>query len=187
MSVAFTYTTAKDLKDLIQIQKLQDKYHKDSIPKKLWRQKGYLTLRYSLELLQKAGYYYPPIVTKYKDEIIGYLLIFDQKIQGMHPVVDHFIGEINPIRFLGKPLKYLNYVMVGQVCVDQKYSGNGIARSMYAHFKKFYSSSFSYCVTDINISNIRSLKLHYDLGFQLIGKSYTEEAEWNIVLLDLNS
>ena len=60
MSVAFTYTTAKNLKDLIQIQKLQDKHHKDAIPKKLWRQKGYLTLRYSLELLQKAGYYYPP-------------------------------------------------------------------------------------------------------------------------------
>lgn len=33
MSVAFTYTTAKDLKDLIQIQKLQDKHHKDAIPK----------------------------------------------------------------------------------------------------------------------------------------------------------
>lgn len=77
--------------------------------------------------------------------------------------------------------------MVGQLCVDHNFNGKGIARGMYAYFKKFYASSFSYCVTDIDKRNLRSLKLHYGLGFQLIGKSITEEAEWNIVLWDWNS
>lgn len=187
MDSSITYTTAQELQELIQIQSLQSKHHKDVIPKNLWGQKGYVTLRYSLEMLQKAGLDYPPIVAKFEGDIIGYLLIFDQKILGMHPVIDHFIYQINPIKFRGEPLESLNYVMVGQLCVDHNFSGKGIAKGMYAYFKKFYASSFSYCVTDIDKRNLRSLKLHYGLGFQLIGKSNTEEAEWNIVLWDWNS
>ena len=187
MDSSITYTTAQELQELIQIQSLQSKHHKDAIPKNLWGQKGYVTLLYSLEMLQKAGRYYPPIIAKFEDEIIGYLLVFDQKILGLHPVIDHFIAEINTHKFMGKSLQSENYVMVGQLCVDHKFSGKGIAREMYAYFKKFYASSFSYCVTDIDKRNLRSLKLHYSLGFQLIGKSHTEEAEWNIVLWDWNS
>ena len=88
-------------------------------------------------MLQKAGRDYPPIVAKFEGDFIGYLLIFDQKILGMHPVIDHFIYQINPIKFGGEPLESLNYVMVGQLCVDHNFSGKGIARGMYAYFKNF--------------------------------------------------
>lgn len=71
MDSSITYTTAQELQELIQIQSLQSKHHKDAIPKNLWGQKGYVTLRYSLEMLQKAGRDYPPIVAKFEGDIMG--------------------------------------------------------------------------------------------------------------------
>jgi hypothetical protein len=57
---------------------------------------------------------------------------------------------------------------------------------MYAEFKKSFQSTFSFAITEIALSNNRSLSAHRRAGFEIIHEFEDETQAWAIVAWDWN-
>jgi ribosomal protein S18 acetylase RimI-like enzyme len=73
---------------------------------------------------------------------------------------------------------------MGQICVDKDYRGQGLFDMLYRHDRELYSNSYDFMVTEISVSNSRSLRAHQRVGFQTINVYRDEIDEWEVVLWD---
>ena len=101
-------------------------------------------------------------------------------------LIDDLIKNIDHLSYRDEQLAVVNYAVVGQLCVDKKYRGQGLASKLYQSFKDHYSIRYPYCITDVDRSNKRSLQAHYKTGFQPIGQLQFENADFEIVLWNWN-
>ena len=73
---------------------------------------------------------------------------------------------------------------MGQICVGKDYRGQGVFRQLYLAHRERLSQDFDYCITEVSTSNIRSMRAHQNIGFQVLHTFTDELDEWNIVLWD---
>ena len=70
--------------------------------------------------------------------------------------------------------------MVGQVCVDKAYRGQGIFRKLYTTYKDELSKTYDCVLASVVRKNERSMQAHSAIGFDRV----KEEAYWNILCWD---
>lgn len=89
------------------------------------------------------------------------------------------------IQHNNKPVAVFNYIVVGQVCVDKAYRGQGIIDNCYAAYKQAFGNKYDFAITEIASKNTRSLNAHKRIGFKNVC-SYTapDSMEWKIVIWD---
>jgi hypothetical protein len=75
--------------------------------------------------------------------------------------------------------------VVGQVCIDKQYRGQGILPNCYAVYKEYYNKKYDFAITEIASTNLRSLNAHRKIGFNEI-HSYSgpDKTEWIVVVWD---
>ena len=183
MSLVYTTSsTEKDLLGIIALQKnnLATKLKEDEISTQ-----GFVTVAHRLHDLKKMNVVEQHIICKDIEKVVAYLLAMTVQSQYEIPVLLPMFKMFEQILYKRKLVSTYNYMVVGQVCVDINYRGQGILDKCYEHYKTCFSKKYDFAITEIASRNIRSIKAHQRIGFTEIHKyTATDKEEWSIVVLE---
>tara|TARA_B110000014_G_C20055716_1_gene549456 strand:+ start:46 stop:612 length:567 start_codon:yes stop_codon:yes gene_type:complete len=168
--------------DLLQIRELNQNNLINNLSRKDELEYGFVTLNYNMELLKDVNKIQKSIVARDNDKIVGYAIVIDKTVYGLHKLFDDLIDRLSTISFNSKKLKNVNYALVGQLCIKKEYRGMDIVKKIYDFYKKEYSKKYQYLITDIDEKNKRSLSAHLKIGFQIIDNFSWGDSNWNIIL-----
>jgi hypothetical protein len=177
-----TADTEKDLRGILSLQRvnLPGLLSPDEI-----RSQGFVTVSHSFEDLKKLNEIEKHIVAKDEDKVIAYLLAMTARSKNSIPILFPMFEIFDKVLFRAKLISHYNYIVVGQVCVAKDYRGKGILNEAYNQYKVQFGHKYDFAITEIAITNPRSIKAHKKIGFNEIHKyKDPNEIEWVIVLWD---
>lgn len=178
-----TYTTSNTDKDLLDILALQQQNLPANLTKDEAQSEGFVTVNHSFEEIKKLHGYEPHLLIKDDDLLVGYLLAMTKNsrldIRVLRPMFEIF----DKIFYKQKLLSAFNYLVVGQVCIAKDYRGLGLLDKSYAAYKQHFQRKYDLAITEIAVSNQRSINAHTRTGFSEIHR-YTdaEDVTWSVVI-----
>jgi ribosomal protein S18 acetylase RimI-like enzyme len=179
------YTTSQNDNDLTGILSLQKANLARNLEKDEIESQGFVTVLHRLVDLQKMNSIEQHIIAKDHDTVIAYLLAMTEKSKLDIPVLVPMFELFESIQYKNKLLSQYNYMVVGQVCVDKKYRGQGVLDKCYDHYVRTFRQRYDFAVTEIATSNQRSLNAHKRIGFKTIHEYVAPDGEtWAIVVLE---
>ena len=125
---------------------------------------GFLTVSHTEELLTKMNAAEPSIIAKQENTLAGFCLAMTKDFRNDIPILIPMFDLFDELTY-HKSLSECNYIVVGQVCVAQKFRGKGIFDGMYEAFKDQYKSKYDFAITEIAKRNTRSFQAHLRVGF----------------------
>lgn len=180
------YKRANNQSDLEGILALQQANLPTAISPETMKKEGFVTVEHDLELLQKMNQPFPHIVAKAEGRVVGYALVMLEDLRHDVPVLVSMFEQVDKCSYQDKSLKNSDYCVMGQVCIDKMYRGQGIFSNLYQTLKEQLKGDFEYLITEIAQRNTRSLKAHAKVGFQELDRHIAENGEiWVVVLLPL--
>lgn len=179
-TVTFSLTeTTADLEDILL---LQSKNLPQNLPIEKQTTDGFVTVHHSLGLLLQMHSKAKSVIARCGGMLAGYCLAMPESFRNAIPVLVPMFEEMDALNFKGEPLSG-NYIVSGQVCVDEKFRGKRIFDKLYAFYQDTYKGKYKYLLTEISERNQRSLKAHQRIGFETIHKYQAPDGEvWEIVL-----
>lgn len=177
-------TRASTAEEIAGIKQLQNKNLKSNLASIEIEQQGFVTAEYSIEFLTEMNTIEPAIIAKDGDKIAGYALVATKAIIGKHDLLDGLFNSINKIKYKGQLLAETNYVLVGQLCVGKTYRGQGLVQQLYQFFKASLHQKYTYCLTDVDENNPRSVKAHLKTGFNILDTFNYGNSNWHIIIWD---
>ena len=166
------------------IKSLQEENLSSNISNEEAASQGFLMASYTLDFLKLMHEASPSIIAVDGEKVVGYALVTTKEMGQHHDLLADLINTIDTLNYHDRPLKNLNYIVVGQLCVAKSHRGIGLVQQLYTYFKDQLSSQFEYCITDIAKANSRSLKAHQKTGFIIIDTLSYGGIGWDIVLWD---
>lgn len=171
--------TAADLADILRLQAANLPQH---LPAEKQATDGFVTVHHNPELLRQMNREAPSIIARYEGELAGYCLAMPESFRQAIPVLIPMFEEVDQLRFEGEKLSG-NYIVSGQVCVGERFRGQGVFDELHAFYRDTYKAKYKYLLTEISQRNQRSLKAHKRIGFQTIKQYQAPNGEiWDIVL-----
>ena len=125
----------------------------------------------------------PHIIAKHNKNVIGYALCMLQGFKKDIPVLVPMFTEID--KELSAKKQPLNYLIMGQICIDKKYRKQGVFRGLYAAMKQELQGSFDAIITEVDSANIRSSNAHKAVGFKELKKYTSNHQEWELIVLKI--
>ena len=178
------YTTTESEHDLRGIIDLQRRNLPVNLSAEEIASQGFVTVVHDLDVLRKMHAIEPSVIARDKGTVVAYLLAMTAQSKMDVPVLIPMFELFDSLQFRGRSLSSFNYLVVGQVCVDKAYRGQGILDACYKHYQQCFSGKYDLAITEIASSNLRSLKAHRRVGFQTIHEYSAPDGErWCIVLL----
>ena len=171
-------------RDLIDILTLQKKNTKTAVPLEQIANQGFVTVEHSLRQLENMQAQIPQIIAVNNHTIAGYALSMTRELKASIPVLIPLFDRLDTLHYNGCPVNELSYYVMGQICVDKNYRGQGVFRQLYAAHKTLLSKQYDYCITEVSTRNLRSMGAHYAIGFELLHCFTDAQDEWNIVIWD---
>ncbi len=176
--MAVEYTRASHREELQEILVLQKKNLPFQRSKNELEKEGFVTISHTLDLLKAMNEICPHIIAKDQGKVIGYALC-------MHP---HFSKEIPILVPMFQKIRELlpadqTFIVMGQICIDKSYRGQGIFRGLYKAMKKYLDRSFELIVTEVDGRNKRSLNAHLACGFTIKKKYQSDGRDWYLIVL----
>jgi len=183
-----TYTTSTSQLDLQGILRLQKGNLKNKLSANEIKNQGFVTVEHTLELLNKLNKHEKHIIAKDGAMVVGYVLAMTKASRYDVPILVPMFDVFDEVRYEGKLISAYNYLVVGQVCVDKSYRGQGIFDDCYLAYKRHYADTYDFAITEIVATNLRSLHAHKRIGFEEI-HSYLDstKTEWKVVIWDWKS
>lgn len=180
------YDIANRLRDLEQIQQLQEQNVPQSISSDELKSQGFVTARHDVSLLEKMNRPYPHIVARSQGNVVGYTLVMLQSFSDSLPVLIPMFQRINTLKYKGIALNEVSWFIMGQVCIGKDFRGQGIFSGLYQELKTRMQADFQYNITQISKRNTRSIRAHEKVGYKTIHEYWDEAAneDWLIVLWD---
>jgi ribosomal protein S18 acetylase RimI-like enzyme len=160
---------------------LQVLNHSKSLSQPELLSNGYVTLEHRIEQLEAMMASSRQIIALQDDKIVGYALSLLHEHRNMFPILRTMFDRIDGLQASGKIGTY--YVM-GQVCIHSAYRGRGIFEAMYAEHKKAFSLQYDYCITEVSVHNIPSMKAHRKVGFLPLLTFEDKQDTWSIIAWD---
>ncbi|MDI9356145.1 MAG: GNAT family N-acetyltransferase [Chitinophagaceae bacterium] len=180
------YTTITQEEEIHSVLQLQSQNLKKNVDAQTIKTEGFVTVEHSFDILKAMMNSAHQIIAKDDNEVIGYALVMLPLFENFIPVLKPMFQIINTLSYKDKPVNTYKYYAIGQICVDKNYRGTGVFENMYKKHKEMYNALFDFCITEISLKNIRSLKAHEKIGFQTIHRFTDATDDWNIVLWDFN-
>jgi len=184
MKLPITVQFAETQQDLEQILTLQKSNHVSGLSSAQKVANGFVTVQHDLELLTKMNEAAPQIIAKSKDEVVAYALVMPKAFSALIPTLVPMFDSFKQLSYKGKSLEAYTYYVMGQICIDENYRGQGLFEKLYAKHKETHSSTFDLCLTEVSTSNQRSMKAHERVGFKILHTFQDETDEWNILVWD---
>ena len=170
--------------DLNEILLLQQKNAKTALATAEIEEQGFVTVQHSKEQLERMQSLVPQIIAEHEKTLIGYALVMPKALKKSIPVLVPMFDLLDTLVYKGRPVKDLSFYVMGQICIAKEFRGQGVFQSLYAAHKSFLSKEYDYCITEISTSNLRSMKAHLKLGFEVLHRFRDPQDEWNIVFWD---
>lgn len=175
-------TVVSTEKELQQIQRLNQQNLKTNISAEEQKLEGFVSWTYSLELLKKMHSQAPSIIVKDGNEVVAYALVTLIEACDFHQDLQAMILNLSSVHYMGKPLMQYRFYLMGQICIQKEYRGEGVFDLLYKQHKTVYSEKFELLVTEISAANKRSLRAHEKLGFENIHTYNDGNDEWIVVV-----
>ena len=175
---------AQEVTELEGILALQRRNLKRCLSESEAEEQGFLIAEYDLAYLQQMQAQRPSVVAVDNGRVVGYALVVTQEVRKGLPFISDLFDEIDQTFYQGKPLAGTDYVVVGQLCVDKDYRGQGLVDRLYGCFRQSLEGCYRCAVTDIARANRRSLKAHQTVGFEVIHAIEYGGLTWDVVLWD---
>lgn len=145
---------------------------------------GFVTVHHSLDQLASMNSIARHLIAKDREKVVGYILAMTKASKTLIPVLVPMFDQFDRLLYREKPVSDYNYLVIGQICVDKNYRGQGIFDRMYAAYRELFSDRFDFAITEIAVSNVRSIKAHQRVGFEVIHEFSDSTQDWAIVALD---
>jgi len=171
-------TTTKELEEIIA---LQQKNLPVNISRSEITEQGFVSAQHSLELLTKMHDEHPHVIAKDGEKVVGYALCMLQEFRNEIPLLTPMFTQTDAaIKALNEPI---NYMVMGQVCVDKAYRKRGIFRALYNYMKENISKEYNAIITEVDVKNIRSVNAHKAIGFTILKEHKSNHQTWQLILL----
>lgn len=178
-----TYTKVSNDDELQQILALQadNLRHRNNL--EIENEQGFVTLKHDFELLKLMNNVTPHIIAKDNDRVVGYILAMPKTYRNFNSSLDLMFDFLDTMTYNNQSFIDLNYLVMGQICIDKNYRGKGIFKGLYSYYFKYYLPTFACIVTEVASRNKRSLNAHLNIGFEVI-HIYDEPGveEWVVLL-----
>lgn len=174
-------TFAKTSEDLQGILDLQLENHLHTISAEEKESQGFVTVRHTLEQLEEMNKIAPHIIAKEGEKVVGYILAMTKASRNLIQVLIPMFDQFDQIIYQGKSVSDFDYMGVGQVCVGKEQRGKGLFDQLYQAYKNAYSEQYAFAITEIALSNHRSMAAHERVGFEVIHEFEDETQLWGIV------
>ncbi|MFT7899796.1 GNAT family N-acetyltransferase [Tenacibaculum ascidiaceicola] len=174
------FTTTTNPTELLQILELQQQNLPESLSETDKKEQGFVTVRHDFELLKKMNEIHPHIIAKSNGNVVGYALSMSKVFRNDIPILVPMFDEIDTTLQGKKP-----YILMGQVCIDRNYRGNGVFRGLYAKMKEEFTGIYSSIITEVDEKNIRSMNAHKAIGFKTLKTYRSNNHNWEIIYLDI--
>lgn len=177
-----TATTDKELQQILALQKLN---LPTTITTEELKKEGFVTVHHDLDLLREMNEPFPHILAKVDPDVVGYALVMLKRLKNRIPILIPMFQQVDALTFQNQALNEVDYFVMGQVCIQKGHRGKGIFQGLYEKMKEEMSLSFSYVITEVATRNVRSMRAHEKVGFQIL-KIYqgAEGEEWAILIWD---
>lgn len=173
--------TGSELQGILDLQK---ENHLTEISEEEKAEQGFVTVRHNMNQLQLMHAIEPHVISKDGDKVIGYILAMTKDSRELVPVLVPMFNQFDQLSFGEKLLSTYNYMVIGQICVSKSYRGQGIFDKMYELYRSTFSDRYDFAITEIALTNFRSLKAHQRVGFRTIHEFEDMTQKWAIVLFD---
>ncbi len=186
IAIMIEITRAAGEKDLKGILALQQRNLRKHLSPETLSSGGFLTVEHSIEQLKGMNDAEASIIARDHDRVVGYALVMLTSFKDEIPLLGGLFTTVASLSYKGEAIQPEDYVVVGQLCVDADYRGQGLVERLYGHFRDSLKEKFRYLITDISSKNPRSLKAHQKTGFEVLDTfhdQFTGE-DWNVVLWD---
>ncbi len=177
-------TTATTDADLNGILTLQAANQKATLYPDYQRDQGFVTLTHTLAMLRQMHEAAPQIIAKDGDHVVGYALTLLPSIKDVVPALLPLFDQFDRVMYRGQPINHYPYYVMGQICVDEGYRGQGLFDGLYAGHRQQFSNRFNLLVTDIATRNTRSRRAHQRVGFQETEEFTDALDHWVVVVWD---
>ena len=177
------FLLANNTTDLHDILRLQKANLQTVLTAEVIESQGFVTVSHSFEDLQKLNSIEKHTIATHNHQVVGYVLAMTEQSKYDIPILKPMFDVFDTISYKNKPISNYNYLVVGQVCIDQKLRGTGIFDAIYHQYKKHHQNKYDFAITEIATSNSRSRKAHQRVGFEEI-HTFTDSnnLEWVIVV-----
>jgi GNAT superfamily N-acetyltransferase len=183
MLSATIVTNTEELQQILALQQLNLKQNIDAQEKK---EQGFVTMQSTLPMLQAMHSLAPSIIVKDNDRVIGYAMVLLREGRNLYPDLDPLFTLFDTLSWKEKLLSNYRFYIMGQVCIDKNYRGQGIFDMLYQKHRDIYKDVFDFIITDVSSDNHRSLRAHERVGFETIHTYRDKLDEWKVVLWDWN-
>ena len=170
--------------DIEQILALQSKNLPKNISKQEALEQGFVTVEHNFSLLKQMNTLAPSVIAKSQEGVVGYCLAMLTDFQQDVPVLVPMFEMFSHIRYDEKKLADYSYIVMGQVCIDKAYRGQGLFEKMYLHLKECYCNHYQLLITEVATRNTRSMKAHTRLGFEVVHEYMDDTDTWAVVVWD---
>ena len=173
------YSVVRTEEELRQIQELQKINLPKAISKEEKVKEGFVTVTHSIELLQRMNSACGHTIAKDGERLVGYAL-------SMHP---KFGNEIEVLRPMFEEIRSVlrsdqSYIVMGQICIAKEYRGMGVFRKLYETMRQNVMANFNAIITEVDITNTRSLNAHYAVGFKDLKQYKSGGQDWRLIILN---
>lgn len=170
--------------DLEAILALQRESHRDRVSAEEARTQGFVTVEHTLDVLAQMHALLPSVVAWAGEALAGYALVMPLEARATVPVLGPMFTLFDALAWQGRPLAGSRYYVMGQVAVARPFRGTGVFDALYAGHRAAYADRFDFTVTEVATRNVRSMRAHARVGFQVL-TTYTDATDtWAVVLWD---
>jgi len=170
--------------ELEQIARLSAANQVANISSETKEKEGFVSWIYSTEILTRLHTIIPSVIAMDGNRLAGYAISLTRECAGVYPSLASMLDYTNTVTYKGRPLSEQSLYIMGQICVDIDYRGQGVVDLLYQFHKKQFSPQYDLLVTEISTSNPRSLKAHKKVGFATIATHRDPDGEWDLVAWD---
>ena len=177
-----TYHRTSTDKELHQILKLQKENLSLSLSNEEKQNEGFVTVNHTFEVLKRMNDKCAHCIVKHENKVIGYVLCmlneFRNDVPELIAMFDYMDGIVE-----SKELAKLKYFIMGQVCVDKRFRGQGVFRGLYSFLESELGKDYDAVITEVSARNRRSSEAHKAVGFELLDKHTEDNEDWELIIL----
>jgi hypothetical protein len=143
------------------ILQLQEKYHVSNLTEAEKQEKGFVTMRTTMEqlsfLTERGGIF---VAVSDDNQLAAYALTSNWLYYGQWPITNRMEAALPTFRMDNHIFTTENSFHYGPVCIDEAFRGQDILTQFFEAILPIYAPHYPFVITFINKQNVRSVRAH---------------------------
>ncbi len=153
----------------------------NNLSEEVKRDQGFVTVEHDFDILKSMNDIHRHAIALDENNIVGYALAMDKSFAKEIPFLVSLFNQIESNLLKSNTLDPLNYIVMGQACINREYRSQGIFQKLFFNLKERLSADYDSIFTDVACSNTRSIRAHTKVGFESVEVFETNGEDWDIL------